>query len=116
MDDASVIQQMKRDEAENPSPLVETNLSWPQYFEFLPRGANKGTALVKLCEQLGIARERSFAIGDYNNDKELLLAAGFSATPQNGQEELKEIVDLVVCHCNDGAVADLIEYIEQHFI
>lgn len=116
MDDAESIQQMKRDEAADPSPLVETNMSWPQYFEFLPRGANKGTGLIQLCAHLGIPRERSFAIGDYNNDSELLRAAGFSAVPQNGQDELKEIADITVCHCNDGAVADLIEYIEQHFV
>ena len=28
-------------------------------------------------------------------------------------EEIQKLADVVTCHCNDGAVADFIEYLEQ---
>ncbi len=79
----------------------------------LPAGIDKGVALKKLAERYGLSVNQIYAIGDYYNDIELLQAAGFAAMPQNAPEDLKHLADLVVCSCDDGAVADLIEYIEQ---
>lgn len=83
------------------------------YLEMLPAGADKGRALKKLIDLCGFSTEQVYAIGDYYNDIELLQAAGFAAMPQNSPDDLKHLADLVVCSCDDGAVADLIEYIEQ---
>ena len=57
--------------------------------------------------------ENVYAIGDYYNDTELLEAAGVSVVPENAPDDLKEQADLVVGHCYQGAVADLIEEIER---
>ena len=110
------ITEMQDYEAAHPSEYTETCRSWPQYFEFLPKGANKGTALVKLRELLGIAPERSFAIGDFDNDLAMLEAAGVSAAPANAVEEAKRIADVVVCDCEEGALADFLDYIEHHIL
>jgi Cof subfamily protein (haloacid dehalogenase superfamily) len=83
------------------------------YFEMLPTNIDKGTGLNELIRLTGFKRENVYAIGDYYNDIEMLQAAGFAAVPQNAPDEIKKMADLVVGHCYDGAVADLIEYIEQ---
>lgn len=88
-------------------------LSSKNYLEMLPFDTNKGFALRELIRMCGFSIDRVYAIGDYYNDVELLQAAGFAAMPQNAPEELKENADLVVCDCNEGAIADLVEYIEQ---
>lgn len=54
-----------------------------------------------------------FAIGDYENDIDMLKAADFAACPDNALDIVKEICDRTFCSCEDGAVADLIEYIDK---
>lgn len=83
------------------------------FLEMLPAGVDKGKALKRLTDMYHFSADKVYAIGDYYNDVELLSAAGFAAMPQNSPEELKHLADLIVCSCDDGAVADLIEYIEQ---
>ena len=71
------------------------------------------SGIQKLAELCGIPMESVAAIGDYYNDLEMLQTAGITAVPQNGPEEIQKLADVVTCHCNDGAVADFIEYLEQ---
>jgi len=50
-----------------------------------------------------------YAIGDYDNDAEMLRHADVAACPENASEKIKEIASIHVCHCKDGALADLID-------
>lgn len=81
-------------------------------YEQLPLGANKGNALIELADILGIEKSRTFAIGDFYNDFEMLKSAGISACPKESPEDIKQFVDFVGCACRDGAVADFIEYLK----
>ena len=96
-----------------PHPGVRFVRSSNNYLEMLPEGIDKGVALKKLMEIMGFSLKNTYAIGDYYNDIELLAAAGVSVCPDNAPGDIKSRADLVVCHCHDGAVADLIEYIEK---
>lgn len=44
----------------------------PQFFDVLPRGWNKATALVPLLERLGITRDEVAFFGDSENDVALM--------------------------------------------
>ena len=81
-------------------------------FEILARNTNKGTALLKLADILGIDKSHVGAIGDYFNDFDMLKCVGVPACCGQAPRELKEISEFVACHCNKGAVADFLEYIE----
>ena len=96
-----------------PHPGVRFVSSSENYLEMLPEQASKGNALVKAAELAGFRMENVYAIGDYYNDTELLEAAGVSVVPENAPDDLKEQADLVVGHCYQGAVADLIVEIER---
>ena len=89
--------------------------SGPIYFEVLPEGATKGTTVKILAEMIGIGHDKIMAIGDYYNDLELIETATIGAVPEGAPDDLKRIADVVVCKCEDGAVADFIEYIEAKF-
>lgn len=52
-----------------------------------------------------------YAVGDYENDRELLLAADVSMCPENSLDSIKEICDMTLCHKDDGVIADLIEHL-----
>lgn len=82
-------------------------------FEILARNTHKGTALMKLAEILGIDQSHTGAIGDYFNDFDMLKTVGVPACCGQAPDELKEVSQFVACHCNKGAVADFLEYIES---
>jgi hydroxymethylpyrimidine pyrophosphatase-like HAD family hydrolase len=86
--------------------------SGPIYFELLPAGITKGAALAVLGEQLGITPDRILSIGDYYNDVAMLQASAVGAVPSDAPDDIKAIADLVVGPCENGAVADFIEYLE----
>lgn len=86
------------------------------YFEMLPVGTNKGNGLKKLTKYLNLDDKDVYAIGDYYNDLEMLSSAATSVTPKNAPEDIKSSVSKVVCHCNEGAIGNLIQIIEQKII
>ena len=85
--------------------------SSPTYLELLPLGVSKGSTLRELAARPEFEGRLLAAIGDYNNDVELLCAADVSAAPSSALPAVRAAADYVVCSNNDGAVADFIENI-----
>lgn len=79
----------------------------------MPCGVSKGTALVKIAGMLNVPIRNTYCIGDSFNDVDMMKAAGTSVCPANANEKIKEICDLTVCDMMEGAVADLIEFIDR---
>ena len=61
--------------------------------EFISKQYDKGQAVKRVCEHMGVAVENTFAFGDSMNDLEMMEAAGFSVCMENGSQELKAIAD-----------------------
>ena len=80
-------------------------------YEMVNEDTNKGVAVLKLAEMLGVDKSKTAAIGDYFNDYQMLRRVALPACCGQAPEGMKKIAKFVACHCNDGAVADLIEYI-----
>lgn len=55
---------------------VSYSVGWTSWLDIAPEGVNKATALERVRLELGIPRERCFAIGDGRNDIEMLGWAG----------------------------------------
>lgn len=82
-----------------------------KYFEQFPTGVSKATELDKLKKILKIEKGCYFAMGDYYNDLEMIKKADISAVPANTPEDIKANADFIAGRCEDGAVADFIEYL-----
>ncbi len=81
-----------------------------RFFEMLPKGATKGTALTKLANRYKKNDTRIIAVGDFNNDLEMLRAADIAACPSNAQPCVKEIAQIILNQsCESGAIAELID-------
>ncbi len=80
-------------------------------YEMVNEDTNKGVAVLKLADILGVAHSKTAAIGDYFNDYEMLKKVALPACCGQAPNGMKEIAKFVAGHCNQGAVADLIEYI-----
>lgn len=63
--------------------------------ELMNKAFNKGLAVRRLCQYLGVPVEDTVAFGDSMNDLELLQTAGVSVCMGNGSAGLKEIAGLV---------------------
>lgn len=76
--------------------------------EFNAKGVNKGNGLLSLMKDLGINREHVVAIGDSDNDLEMLQMAGVSVAMGNAAAHIKEAA-VYVTEDNDheGAAAFL---------
>jgi Cof subfamily protein (haloacid dehalogenase superfamily) len=84
--------------------------SKPYFLEILPANTNKGTALEKVADFLGINQKDVMAIGDSMNDEAMLKWAGMGIAMANSDERIKNIADLVTTRDNDDdGVAEVIE-------
>ena len=80
--------------------------------EFTKKGVTKGTALLRLAEQLGVAPEATMAIGDSENDLSMIEAAGIGVAMGNASELVKNHADYITGTNAQDGVASAIE----HFI
>lgn len=91
----------------------------PIIYEFQDIRATKGQALDRLRVYLknsGLIKGdlTVYAAGDYENDLDLLAHADIAACPENAIDSVKARSKIQLCHCDDGAIADLIEKIENN--
>ena len=98
------------------SKLFECFKTSPYTLEVVRKGVNKGAAVLKLAELLNIEKSNTAAIGDYYNDVEMLKRVAHPVCCGQAPDDIKEISEYVACHCNDGAVADFIDYIKTNYI
>ncbi|MBK5072671.1 HAD family hydrolase [Budviciaceae bacterium CWB-B4] len=90
--------------------------SYPNYFEILPKGLNKGDALLRLCSHLGIALHEVAAIGDSDNDIEILSQAGVAIAMGNAYQRVKEVADHIAPSNDDDGVAYALTHIIPQYL
>ncbi|MBO5449161.1 MAG: Cof-type HAD-IIB family hydrolase [Ruminococcus sp.] len=91
---------------------VEFVRSSSEYYEILPMNISKGYALKKMREICSLEDFTIVAMGDYNNDLEMLKVADFSICPSNAVDEIKAVSDLILpVSCEEDAVCAAIKYI-----
>lgn len=79
--------------------------------EMLQKDTHKGVGIMKLADMLGIEKSHVAAIGDYYNDWDMLKTVGLPACAGQAPSSIHKLCKFEACHCNDGCVADLLEYI-----
>lgn len=85
-----------------------------RFYEMLPKGATKGSALKKYRQLYPGDLCAVVAAGDFDNDLEMLREADYSACPSNAQPCVRETVDVVLAHsCEESAVSELLQRIEE---
>ena len=72
-------------------------------------GVNKGRALIKLGELLGIRREEIMAFGDGANDLKMIKEVGIGVAMENAKDELKEAADYIAGSNDKDGVARFVE-------
>lgn len=77
--------------------------------EVLPKGVTKVTGIKRLANSLEIGMCEVMAFGDYDNDIEMLNAAGLGVAVENGSAAAKASADLVIDSCEHNGPAKFLE-------
>lgn len=86
-------------------PELSVTSSLPMNMEVNGHYANKGSAIIRLCEALGIDVSESMAIGDGLNDLEMIKAAGIGVAMSNAESAVKAAADYITGSCEESGLA-----------
>ena len=86
------------------------------FVEMMNPGADKGKCLRKLADVLGVAMENVMALGDGDNDVEMLEAAGLGIAMGNARDETKAVAQDIAPSNDECGVAWAIEKYVLHNI
>ena len=93
------------------NPDANFMLSSIMTLEMLQKDTHKGVGIMHLADMLGIEKSHVAAIGDYYNDWDMLKTVGLPACAGQAPSAIHKICKFEACHCNQGCVAELLEYI-----
>ncbi len=86
-------------------PRIYVVRSYKYFCEIANKEATKGNAIKILAQKYGITINEVMAIGDQNNDIEMVQTAGVGVAMGNGTQEIKEIADYITTSVeNDGFI------------
>ncbi len=77
--------------------------------DIMNKNVSKGNSLEDLTRMLGLKAEEVAAVGDGNNDLEMIKFAGKSAAVANAEEVIREKADYITASNNEDGVAEFIE-------
>lgn len=89
----------------------------PTLLEVQNRKVNKGMALLKTAQRIGLDPSEILAFGDASNDNEMLREAGLGVCLINGLEDTKASADLLTDYDNeeDGMARFLLDHFPGYF-
>ncbi|MDB5083317.1 MAG: Cof-type family hydrolase [Bacilli bacterium] len=79
------------------------------YIEILAKGVSKWSGILQSQQIRGCRDELIFAIGDHQNDREMIQNVDVGIAMANAIEEVKQVASYVIGHVDDQAVAQFLE-------
>lgn len=86
-----------------------TVFQFETYADCVAGGLNKAKGIEKVLELTGIKRENTIAIGDSNNDYDMLKYAGIGVAMANSQQSILDMADYITVSAKESGVARTIE-------
>lgn len=83
--------------------------SLPYFLEFAAPGVSKASGLALLADLIGFTAAEAVAVGDAENDREMLDWAGWGLAVTNADERLIGEADAVIPSVHEDGVAQLLE-------
>ncbi len=84
-----------------------------EYYEILPKGINKGRAVLTIADLLGIDPAKTIAAGDNDNDASMLSMAKLGIAVSNASDTAKQAADYITVSNEEHAIAKIIEKLDN---
>jgi Cof subfamily protein (haloacid dehalogenase superfamily) len=106
------------DDVEMIDRLYKVVKEWPELnitrtgrrrFDINASGVSKKSALIDVCQNRKIKSEEVVAVGDYDNDIEMLQWAGLGVAMGNGNNAVKNIANTTTLSNEENGVAEVIK-------
>ena len=107
----TLVSQLQQQIAAQFGDAVHTVISGGKFLEICHPEARKSYGLARLAEHMGIDRSQIIAIGDNNNDLDMLQYAGIGVAVANAVPAAKAAADLLTASNDEDGVARLIQQI-----
>ena len=78
-------------------------------FECTPPGISKASGMTFICKREGIDIMDTIAVGDADNDLDMLQAAGLGVAMGNANENAKAAADVIVADCDSNGIEETID-------
>ena len=79
-------------------------------YDVVNKNVNKWLGILEMLKHFGISPEETAAIGDAENDIEMLREAGFSVAMGNAPENVKKCAKYVTTHVDEDGIKNAFEY------
>lgn len=80
--------------------------------ECTAKSATKGGMALRIAERLGVARKDLYCVGDNQNDLSLLEVSAIPFAPANCADAVRATNPRIVRHCDEHAIAHIIEILD----
>ncbi|MBQ7348038.1 MAG: HAD-IIB family hydrolase [Clostridia bacterium] len=87
--------------------------SWINGIEFQPTGTGKGDAVHRMKEVLGERARIVVAVGNYENDIDMIAAADIGYAVKDALDSVKAVADRITVPCAEHAIAHVISDLEK---
>lgn len=77
--------------------------------ELINRAFDKGRAILRICERLGVEKRNTYGFGDSMNDLEMIQTVGTGVCMENGSETLKKHSKLICPSVEEDGLAKAFE-------
>lgn len=81
------------------------------YFEIMPKGCSKASAVELVAQKLGISLAETVAVGDSSNDMPMLERAHVAIAMGNATDEVKQIADFVTTSVEEDGISRAMEWL-----
>ena len=90
--------------------------SWINGIEVQTKGTGKGDSITRMKAALGERARVAVAVGDYENDEDMVRAADIGYAVENAAPTLKEAADRITVPHHESAIAKIIEELERDLL
>lgn len=91
------------------SEALSVQISGKAWMDVMGKGINKGVALKKIQQSMGITPEETMAFGDFYNDIELLSRADYSFVMENSNADMRQYGRFMASSNNNAGVIKAIK-------
>ncbi len=88
---------------------LQVTVSGEIWLDITAKGVNKGVAINKIQDMLGISHKETMVFGDYLNDLEMMGSAYYSYAMENAHDDLKKVSRFIAKSNNDNGVVEAIK-------